>query len=96
MSYAQFEMLTAEEGNVVLARRVYERANQSLRGANEKEERVLLLEAWRDFETQNGDDESLENVMRRMPRRVRKRQKVQADDGVSLLCIVEYESFVKK
>ncbi|KDR21387.1 Protein crooked neck [Zootermopsis nevadensis] len=81
MSYAQFEMLTAEEGNVVLARRVYERANQSLRGANEKEERVLLLEAWRDFETQNGDDESLENVMRRMPRRVRKRQKVQADDG---------------
>lgn len=81
MSYAQFEMSAAEEGNVVLARQVYERANQSLRGAGEKEERVLLLEAWRDFETQNRDEESLANVIRKMPRRVKKRQRVQADDG---------------
>jgi hypothetical protein len=35
MSYAKFEMLVAEEGNVVLARRMYERENQSLRGASE-------------------------------------------------------------
>jgi crooked neck len=88
MSYAQFEMSAAEEGNVALARRVYERANQSLRGANVKEERVLLLEAWRDFETQNGDDESLQNVKQRMPRRVKKRQRVQADDGVSLFAFL--------
>lgn len=92
MSYAQFEMSAAEEGNVVLARQVYERANQSLRGAGEKEERVLLLEAWRDFETQNGDEESLENVMQKMPRRVKKRQRVQADDGVSLFAFLIYES----
>jgi crooked neck len=84
-------MLAAEEGNVVLARRVYERANQSLRGASEKEERVLLLEAWRDFETQNGDEESLKNVMQKMPRRVKKRQRVQADDGVSLFALFVYE-----
>jgi crooked neck len=84
MSYAQFEMSAADEENVVLARQVYERANQSLRGANEKEERVLLLEAWRDFETQHGDSESLETVMQKMPRRVKKRQRVQADDGVSI------------
>jgi crooked neck len=83
MSYAQFEMSAADEGDVVLARQVYERANQSLRGANEKEERVLLLEAWQDFETQHGDSESLEKVMQKMPRRVKKRQRVQADDGVS-------------
>ena len=85
MSYAQFEMSATEEGNVVLARQVYDRANQSLRGANEKEERVLLLEAWRDFETQHGDNESLEKVMQKMPRRVKKRQRVHADDGVSYL-----------
>jgi crooked neck len=91
MSYAQFEMLAAEEGNIALARQVYERANHSLRGASEKEERVLLLEAWRDFETQNGDDESLDSVMQRMPRRVRKRQRVQADDGVSLFALLVYD-----
>ena len=87
MSYAQFEMSATDEGNVVFARQVYERANQSLRGANEKEERVLLLEAWRDFETQHGDNESLEKVMHKMPRRVKKRQRVHADDGVSCLVV---------
>nr|CAD7423039.1 unnamed protein product [Timema monikensis] len=81
MSYAQFELASADESNVELARRVYERANLSLRGANEKEERVLLLEAWREFETQHGDESSLNNVIKKMPRRVKKRQRVQADDG---------------
>ncbi|XP_067011879.1 protein crooked neck isoform X2 [Anabrus simplex] len=81
MSYAKFEMSANEENSVVLARRVYERANQSLRGANEKEERVMLLEAWRDFETEHGDEESVKSVMQKMPRRVKKRQRVQADDG---------------
>ncbi|KAJ8887994.1 hypothetical protein PR048_007479 [Dryococelus australis] len=81
MSYAQFEMSAAEEGSVELARHVYERANQALRGANEKEERVLLLEAWREFESQHGDTQSLEAVTKKMPRRVKKRQRVQADDG---------------
>lgn len=85
MSYAQFEMSATDEGNLVFARQVYDRANQSLRGANEKEERVLLLEAWRDFETQHGDNESLEKVMQKMPRRVKKRQRVHAEDGVSYL-----------
>ncbi|GLH13058.1 Protein crooked neck [Gryllus bimaculatus] len=69
MSYAQFEMSANEENSVALARRVYERANQSLRGANEKEERVMLLEAWRDFESQHGDEESLKSVVAKMPRR---------------------------
>jgi crooked neck len=85
MSYAQFEMSAADEGNVFFARQVYERANQALRCADEKEERVLLLEAWRDFETQHGDNESLEKVMQKIPRRVKKRQRVLAEDGVSYL-----------
>jgi crooked neck len=92
MSYAQFEMSSSEEGNVVLARQVYERANESLRGAGEKEERVLLLEAWRDFETQNRDEKSLENVMQKMPRRVKKRQRMQTDDGVGLFAVLIYKS----
>lgn len=85
MSYAQFELsCPGEENKVALARRVYERANQSLRTANEKDERVLLLEAWRDFEAQYGDETSQAKVKDKMPRRVKKRQRVQAQDGVSL------------
>jgi ABC-type transporter Mla MlaB component len=60
---------------------VYERANQALRGAGEKE-RVSLLEAWQMFETQNGDEKSLENVV----------QKIQTDDGVSLVALLIYKS----
>jgi crooked neck len=70
---------------------VYERANQSLHGANEKEQRVMLLEAWRDFETQYGDDKSVESVKQKMPRRIKKRRRVQADDGVSLFALLVYD-----
>lgn len=98
MSYAQFEMSCAESQDdeeenseeaadrsamaVSLARRVYERANTSLRSVSDKEERVLLLEAWRTFEETHGDESSLEKVKQRMPRRIKRRQRVQAEDGV--------------
>lgn len=97
MSYAQFEMSCAESQDdeeensaeasdrsamaVSLARRVYERANTSLRSVSDKEERVLLLEAWRTFEETHGDESSLEKVKQRMPRRIKRRQRVQAEDG---------------
>jgi hypothetical protein len=42
------------------------------------------LEAWQDFETQNGDGESLENMMQKI-------QRVQADDGVSLFAVFLYK-----
>lgn len=84
LSYAKFE-LNAENSdniNVELARRVYERANDSLRSLGEKEARVLLLEAWKEFETEIGEDTKLEKVLAKMPRRVKKRQKIVSDDGV--------------
>lgn len=108
MSYAQFEMSCAEpedEGEespeevaartdqaVALARRVYERANTALRAVKDKEERVLLLEAWRNFEETHGDDISLDKVKQRMPRRIKRRQRVQAEDGV---CTSHIYTFVK-
>lgn len=87
MSYAKFELTSqlAEEDadmNVRLARRVYERANDTLRQLGDKESRVLLLEAWRDFERESGDKDSLEKVMDKMPRRVKKRQKIVSETGV--------------
>lgn len=84
MSYAKFELSAENEDNinVELARRVYERANESLRNIQEKESRVLLLEAWRDFEKEAGDERSEQKVLEKMPRRVKKRQKIISDNGV--------------
>ena len=92
ISYAQFEMANADSDNVLPARRVFERANQSLKmAAGEKEERVMLLEAWRDFEKQNGDEESLKVVEDKMPRRIKKRRKMVSEDGVcSFLCFTYF------
>lgn len=97
ISYAQFELAssTADIDNVALARRVYERGNIALRNLGHNEERVLLLEAWRDMELKHGDNTTIQKLESKMPRRVKKRrvkklgfkwrQKVTAQDGVSVL-----------
>ncbi|KAK6618082.1 hypothetical protein RUM44_002524 [Polyplax serrata] len=82
ISYAQFELdYSNEEDSVALARCIYDRANQALRSANQKEERVLLLEAWREFETKYGDETTQDKLLDKMPKRVKKRQRVLAADG---------------
>ncbi|GJQ87931.1 crn [Trypoxylus dichotomus] len=84
LSYAKFELSnsnTEDNFNILLARRVYERANDSLKNSTEKESRVLLLENWRDFENTYGDEISIEKVLNRMPRRIKKRQKIIDEDG---------------
>ena len=89
MSYAKFEMSHPEEEGVTpvsLARKVYERANNALRAEGEKEERVLLLEAWRELEKKHGDEENLQRVESKLPRRVKRRQKIIGQDGV--ICIL--------
>merc|ERR1711979_143716 len=63
------------------ARHVYEEANKELRRAREKEERLMLLEAWADFESEEGDEKSQAMVAQLLPRRVKKRRKIQTDDG---------------
>lgn len=79
LSYAKFELNNqTDSGNINIgqARRVFERANDNLKHSSEKESRVLLLENWKDFETTHGDDVSQEKVNSKMPRRIKKRQKV--------------------
>ncbi|OWR45684.1 crooked neck like protein [Danaus plexippus plexippus] len=84
LSYAKFELNAENPDNIntELARRVYERANESLKSAGEKESRVLLLEAWKEFETEIDDKEKLEKVLAKMPRRVKKRQKIISEAGI--------------
>lgn len=85
ISFAKFELSAENEDetidNVQLARRIYERANETLKISPEKEVRVLLLETWRDFEKENGDENTLQKVLDKMPRRVKKRQKIISDTG---------------
>lgn len=84
LSYAKFEFNNPNEDNmnVLLSRRIFERANESMKNAAEKEARVLLLENWKEFETAHGDEASRQKVEDKMPRRIKKRQKVIDEDGI--------------
>merc|ERR1711915_889646 len=81
LSLAQFERQNDHEDRIVQARHVYEEANKSLRQTREKEERLMLLEAWSDFESEEGDEKSQAQVADLMPRRVKKRRKIETEDG---------------
>lgn len=73
-----------KELQITLARNIYERANDLMRQQStveDKESRVLLLEAWKEFEDEYGDTESQEKINNRMPRHVKRRQKIISDDG---------------
>ncbi|WFD18479.1 NineTeen Complex (NTC) component [Malassezia caprae] len=62
-------------------RSVFERGLQSLREDGLKEERVVLLEAWKAFEVEHGDEISMDNVQSKMPRVTKKRRQVPGGDG---------------
>jgi len=78
ISYGNFEASIGEPKN---ARSIFEEADGSLREPHQKEERVLCLEAWRDFEKEAGDEDSISEINKKMPRRVKKRRKIEVDEG---------------
>ncbi len=88
ISYAQFELSVPEpdedeETSLAIAkertRAVFDRAHKRMKDNDLKEDRVLLLESWKSFETENGTSESLEKVEKLMPKVVKKRRLL--DDG---------------
>ena len=79
VSYAKFEEVQEDAS---MARSVFERGDKGLQSVGaESEQRVLLLEAWRDFEMAHGDADSQETIRRKMPKKVKKRRRVQREDG---------------
>jgi crooked neck len=84
---------TVEEGlnNINLARRIYERGNNSLKSNGDKESRALLLESWRDFENEFGDEENCSKIALKMPRRVKQKKRLVAENGVN---IINYSNFI--
>lgn len=83
ISFANFELsIQSENGeNVINTRKVYSEGNKSLKNINEKEERLMLLESWQEMERDQGDEESQAKVQKLMPQKVKKRRKIQTEDG---------------
>jgi len=81
MSFARFELLVDDGECVSRAREVYREAHRALRSCEEKEERLMLLEAWRDFEKENGTEKTQEDVHKLMPNKIKRRRKIQTESG---------------
>ncbi|CAO3675909.1 unnamed protein product [Rhizopus stolonifer] len=83
ISFAQFELsIPYEEGsdeNAKRSRDIFSKAYDKMKEKELKDERVILLEAWKDFEENYGTDESREVVQKKMPKVVKKRR--QAKDS---------------
>lgn len=62
---------------------VYQRAFDSLRSSNPeaKEERLMLLEAWKGMEEAAGPLGEGATVERKMPNRVKRKRPIRAEDG---------------
>ena len=81
LSFARFEASINSEEASENARSVYSRADQALRMTENREERVMLLESWRDFEQEHGDEISCQEIEKKMPKKVKKKCKVYREDG---------------
>ncbi|NWW45375.1 CRNL1 protein, partial [Pedionomus torquatus] len=81
ISFAQFELSAGKEESLSRCRQIYEEANKAMRNCEEKEERVMLLESWRSFEEEFGTDTTKERIDKLMPEKIKKRRKLQAEDG---------------
>ncbi|KAK5116023.1 NineTeen Complex (NTC) component [Meristemomyces frigidus] len=91
ISYAQFELGVPDETSesvdedavspaaVFRTRVVFQRAHKLYKEKSLTEERVALLNAWKGFEEAHGSEEDRERLGKQMPRRVKKRRKL--EDG---------------
>ena len=61
------------------ARAIFDRAYKSMREKGLKEERVALLNAYLSFERTHGGEEDIEKVEKQMPRKVKKRRRLDDD-----------------
>ena len=64
----------AQRSGLEQAREVFRQGYKDLKSKQLKQERLILLEAWKALETEDGDSESLAKVEAMMPRVVKKRR----------------------
>ncbi|KAF1743498.1 hypothetical protein MXB_2351 [Myxobolus squamalis] len=82
ISFAQFEAGTDDQDCLERARSVFRRANETLKQAEEIEQRIHLVKTWKDFEDQYGEKDTLEEVKAILPRKVKKRRKIVDENGM--------------
>ncbi|KAI1421622.1 cell cycle control protein [Xylaria sp. FL1777] len=63
----------------IRARKVFGRAYKSMKERDLREERVSLLNAWLSFERTHGSVEDVEKVQKQMPRKVKRRRRLEDD-----------------
>ena len=83
ISYGQFEaseghLDAAGAGDIAAARKVFTRGYNALKSQGLKEERVLLLQSWLEWENKssNGDAATVENML---PRKMKMKRKINPD-----------------
>jgi len=79
------------------ARAVFQQAYEVLKAQGLKEERLLLLEAWRDVESgipEGGSRSHLEAVEARFPRKIKMSRPMLAEDGVTELGSEDYFDYI--
>jgi len=78
VSYATFEISIDD---IPRARDVYDLAYRNLKNAEGKEERVMLVESWKEFEEKYGDQTTLDEVRKKVPKRIIRRRPIKGPDG---------------
>lgn len=78
------------------ARAVYDRGFKALRELqpDAKEEAVMLLEAWRDFEKTATSATAVAEVEGKMPRRVKRKRPIELEDGTRTGGLEEYYDYI--
>ncbi|ORX46855.1 pre-mRNA-splicing factor clf1 [Piromyces finnis] len=96
ISYANFEASIDDEDidSVGNARKVFQQGYDNLKKSNLKEERVVLLESWKEFETEKGDEEHLKKVEQMMPKIVKKRRRIEDETGGDQVTWEEYLDYI--
>jgi len=56
------------------ARTIFKEGFQILKNSQNKEERVMLFDSWREFETEAGDEQSRSDLIKNTPKRVKKKK----------------------
>ncbi|KAH7369094.1 pre-mRNA-splicing factor CLF1 [Plectosphaerella cucumerina] len=95
ISFAHFELNASEEDEdedagedeerpikeeaKTRARQVFQRAHKGMRDKDLKEETLTLLNAWLSFEKTHGSQEDVDKVQKQMPRRVKRRRRLEDD-----------------
>ena len=63
------------------ARAIFDRAYTALKAAQDSASRVALLQAWQSFEAAHGNAAEIKKIDDMMPRRVKKRRRLEGEDG---------------